>query len=41
MSTFVLLPGAGGSAWYWSRVVPLLADAGHDVASGLTWRVPT
>ncbi len=30
MSTFVLLPGAGGSAWYWSRVVPLLADAGHE-----------
>jgi pimeloyl-ACP methyl ester carboxylesterase len=31
VSTFVLLPGAGGSAWYWSRVVPLLADAGHEV----------
>lgn len=30
MSTFVLLPGAGGSAWYWSRVVPLLAEAGHE-----------
>lgn len=30
VSTFVLLPGAGGSAWYWSRVVPLLADAGHE-----------
>ena len=29
MSTFALIPGAGGSAWYWSRVVPLLEDAGH------------
>ena len=29
MSTFVLIPGAGGAAWYWSRVVPLLTAAGH------------
>jgi hypothetical protein len=29
MSTFVLIPGAGGAAWYWSRVVPLLEAAGH------------
>jgi pimeloyl-ACP methyl ester carboxylesterase len=29
VSTFVLIPGAGGSAWYWSRVVPLLERAGH------------
>jgi pimeloyl-ACP methyl ester carboxylesterase len=28
--TFVLIPGAGGSAWYWHRVVPLLEAAGHD-----------
>jgi hypothetical protein len=21
---FVLIPGAGGAAWYWHRVVPLL-----------------
>jgi pimeloyl-ACP methyl ester carboxylesterase len=27
---FVLLPGAGGSAWYWSRVVPLIEAAGHE-----------
>jgi pimeloyl-ACP methyl ester carboxylesterase len=33
MSTFVLLPGAGGSAWYWSRVGPLLEAAGHDVVA--------
>jgi pimeloyl-ACP methyl ester carboxylesterase len=29
--TFVLVPGAGGSAWYWNRVVPLLEAAGHRV----------
>jgi pimeloyl-ACP methyl ester carboxylesterase len=29
MTTFVLLPGAGGAAWYWHRVVPLLERAGH------------
>jgi pimeloyl-ACP methyl ester carboxylesterase len=28
--SFVLIPGAGGMAWYWHRVVPLLAEAGHD-----------
>src|SRR3712207_7939619 len=28
--TFVLIPGAGGSAWVWSRLTPLLAEAGHD-----------
>ena len=30
VSTFVLIPGAGGAAWYWSRVVPLLQGAGHE-----------
>jgi pimeloyl-ACP methyl ester carboxylesterase len=30
MSTFVLIPGAGGAAWYWHRVIPLLQQAGHD-----------
>jgi pimeloyl-ACP methyl ester carboxylesterase len=25
--TYALIPGAGGSAWYWHRVVPLLPDA--------------
>ena len=30
MTTFVLIPGAGGSAWYWHRVVPLLRAAGHE-----------
>jgi pimeloyl-ACP methyl ester carboxylesterase len=29
MSTFLLVPGAGGAAWYWHRVVPLLQAAGH------------
>jgi hypothetical protein len=27
--TFVLIPGAGGTAWYWHRVAPLLQAAGH------------
>lgn len=31
--TFVLIPGAGGAAWYWHRVDPLLRAAGHDVVS--------
>lgn len=31
MATFVLIPGAGGSAWVWSRVNRLLVEAGHDV----------
>jgi pimeloyl-ACP methyl ester carboxylesterase len=30
MSTYVLVPGAGGEGWYWSRVVPLLEAAGHE-----------
>ena len=24
MARFILIPGAGGAAWYWHRVVPLL-----------------
>ena len=31
MATFVLIPGAGGTAWYWSRVEPLLRAAEHEV----------
>lgn len=31
--TFVLVPGAGGAAWYWHRVVPLLRAAGHDAVA--------
>jgi hypothetical protein len=30
MADFVFVPGAGGVAWYWHRVVPLLEEAGHD-----------
>ena len=30
MSTFVLIPGAGGAGWYWHRVVPQLREAGHQ-----------
>jgi pimeloyl-ACP methyl ester carboxylesterase len=30
MRTFVFIPGAGGSAWVWSRVTPFLVGAGHE-----------
>jgi Alpha/beta hydrolase family len=30
MSNYILIPGAGGAAWYWHRVVPLLQQAGHE-----------
>jgi pimeloyl-ACP methyl ester carboxylesterase len=30
VGNFLLIPGAGGVGWYWSRVAPLLADAGHE-----------
>lgn len=33
MTTFVLIPGAGGSGWYWHRVSPILIDAGHEALS--------
>lgn len=33
MSRFVLIPGAGGAAWYWSRVIPLLEAAGHKTVA--------
>jgi pimeloyl-ACP methyl ester carboxylesterase len=29
-TTFVLIPGAGGSAWYWHLVVPILERRGHE-----------
>src|SRR5262245_30244164 len=29
MATFGLIPGAGGSGWYWHRLVPLLEQRGH------------
>lgn len=28
--TFVLIPGAGGSAWVWSRVTRFLVEAGYE-----------
>ena len=30
MASFVLVPGAGGMAWYWHRVIPLIRAAGHE-----------
>lgn len=33
MAAFVLIPGAGGSAWYWSRLVPELQARGHTAVA--------
>lgn len=33
MSHYVLIPGAGGAAWYWHRVIPLLEAAGHTAVA--------
>jgi len=33
VTTFALVPGAGGAAWYWHRVVPLLEEAGHEAVA--------
>jgi pimeloyl-ACP methyl ester carboxylesterase len=33
MSEFVLIPGAGGSAWYWHRLVPELVARGHKATA--------
>jgi hypothetical protein len=30
MASFVLVPGAGGMAWYWHRAVRLIRAAGHE-----------
>jgi pimeloyl-ACP methyl ester carboxylesterase len=31
MTNFVLIPGAGGDSWYWSRLAPELEAHGHEV----------
>ncbi len=33
MATYVLIPGAGGAAFYWHRVEPLLRERGHEVVA--------
>ena len=33
MTTFVLVPGAGGQAWYWHRVVERLEAQGHEAVA--------
>ena len=33
MSSFILVPGAGGMAWYWHRVVSLIRAAGHNTVA--------
>jgi pimeloyl-ACP methyl ester carboxylesterase len=32
-ATYVLVPGAGGEAWYWHLVAPILRAEGHDVVA--------
>lgn len=33
MTVFVLIPGAGGEAWYWHRLVPELERRGHTAVA--------
>jgi pimeloyl-ACP methyl ester carboxylesterase len=33
MATYVLIPGAGGQAWYWHRLAPTLRQLGHAVVA--------
>lgn len=33
VSTYVLIPGAGGDAWYWHLLEPELRARGHDVVA--------
>ncbi|WP_328471067.1 alpha/beta fold hydrolase [Streptomyces sp. NBC_00448] len=33
MATYVLVPGADGTAWYWHLVAPLLSERGHAVVT--------
>src|SRR5215470_6716261 len=33
MANFLLIPGAGGSAWYWHRVTPLIEATGHEATA--------
>jgi pimeloyl-ACP methyl ester carboxylesterase len=33
MTNYVLVPGAGGSAWYWHRIVPELRSRGHQAVA--------
>jgi pimeloyl-ACP methyl ester carboxylesterase len=33
MTSYVLIPGAGGRAWYWHRLVPVLRERGHEAVA--------
>ncbi len=33
MARYLLIPGAGGAAWYWHRLAPELHRRGHDVTA--------
>jgi hypothetical protein len=30
VTNFILIPSAGGIAWHWHRLIPLLEAAGHE-----------
>jgi pimeloyl-ACP methyl ester carboxylesterase len=32
-TTYALIPGAGGSAWYWHRITPLLSERGAEAVA--------
>ena len=32
-ATYVLIPGAGGEAWYWHLIIPRLQERGHDAVA--------
>lgn len=33
MTSYLLIPGAGGAAWYWHRLVPELRGRGHEAVA--------
>jgi len=33
VTTFALVPGAGGTAWFWHRLTPLITQAGHSAVA--------
>ena len=33
MAHYILIPGAGGTAWLWHRVIPLLEAKGHHATA--------
>jgi pimeloyl-ACP methyl ester carboxylesterase len=33
MANYILVPGAGGDAWYWHLLEPKLRERGHEVVA--------